>query len=80
MTDMVLAPKVIMDEGGRRGYGFEVYDWSATRVLGHGGNFWGTMSQIDIYPESGYTVVVLSNNDASGGEAIRNWTRRMLAR
>jgi CubicO group peptidase (beta-lactamase class C family) len=80
MTDVVLAPKVTMDDGGRRGYGFEVYDWPGTRMVGHGGNFWGTMSQIDIYPESGYTVVVLSNNDASGGEAIRNWTRRMLAR
>ena len=80
MTTLVLAPKVTMEDGGRRGYGFEVYDWTGTRVVGHGGNFWGVMSQLDIYPESGgYIVVVLSNNDASGGEAIRNWTRRMLA-
>lgn len=78
MTALVLEPKVKMDDEGRRGYGFEVYDWSGTRVVGHGGNFWGTMSQLDIYPESGYAVVVLSNNDASGGEAIRNWTRRMF--
>lgn len=78
MTALVLAPKVKTDDEGHRGYGFEVYDWSGTRVVGHGGNFWGTMSQLDIYPESGYTVVVLSNNDASGGEALRNWTRRML--
>ena len=80
MTEVVLAPKVAMDDGGRRGYGFEVYDFFDTRVVGHGGNFWGTMSQIDVYPVSGHTVVVLSNNDASGGPAIRNWTRRMLAR
>jgi hypothetical protein len=24
------------------GYGFEPHDWSGTRVVGHGGNFWGT--------------------------------------
>lgn len=78
MTALVLEPKVNMDGEGRRGYGFEVYDWAGTRVVGHGGNFWGTMSQLDIYPGSGYVVVVLSNNDASGGEAVRNWTRRML--
>ena len=80
MTDLIVAPQVTMEDGGRRGYGFEVYDFFDTRVVGHGGNFWGTMSQIDIYPASGYTVVVLSNNDASGGPAIRNWTRRILAR
>ncbi|HKP28629.1 MAG TPA: serine hydrolase domain-containing protein [Gemmatimonadales bacterium] len=78
MTALVLAPKVPTDDGGSRGYGFEVNEWSGTRVVGHGGNFWGSMSQLDIYPESGYTVVVLSNNDASGGEAIRNWTRAHL--
>jgi D-alanyl-D-alanine carboxypeptidase len=78
MTALVLEPKVNMDGEGRRGYGFEVFDWAGTRVVGHGGNFWGTMSQLDVYPDSGYAVVVLSNNDASGGEAVRNWTRRML--
>lgn len=78
MTALVLEPKVAMDSEGQRGYGFEVYDWGGTRVVGHGGNFWGTMTQLDIYPESAYAVVVLSNNDASGGEAVRNWTRRML--
>ena len=80
MTTEVLAPKVSTGDGGSRGYGFEVNDWNDSRVVGHGGNFWGTMSQLDIYPNSGYIVVVLSNNDASGGEAIRNWTRTALAR
>ena len=37
------------------------------------------MSQIDIYPATGHVVVVLSNNDVSGGEAVRNWTRRALS-
>lgn len=68
-----------MDGEGHRGYGFEVHDWFGTRFVGHGGNFWGVMSQIDMYPATGHIAVILSNNDASGGEAVRNWTRRALA-
>jgi CubicO group peptidase (beta-lactamase class C family) len=68
-----------MDGDGTRGYGFELYDWYGTQFVGHGGNFWGVMSQVDIYPSTGHIVVVLSNNDASGGEALRNWTRRAIA-
>jgi hypothetical protein len=37
------------------------------------------MTQIDIYPAQHVVVVILSNNDASGGEAVRSWTRRILA-
>lgn len=76
MTARVLTPQVRMGSDGERGYGFEVYDWFGTRFVGHGGNFWGVMTQLDIYPATGHVVVVLSNNDASGGEAVRNWTRR----
>jgi CubicO group peptidase (beta-lactamase class C family) len=75
---IMLTPHVRM-EGGHRGYGFEIHDWFGTRIVGHGGNFWGVMSQLDIYPETGHVAVVLSNNDASGGEAVRNWTRRALS-
>ncbi|MBC7789777.1 MAG: beta-lactamase family protein [Anaerolineae bacterium] len=79
MTERVLMPRVPMGDGGKRGYGFEAYEWSGTRFVGHGGNYWGTMTQLDIYPKEGVVVVILSNNDASGGEAVRNWTRRVLS-
>jgi CubicO group peptidase (beta-lactamase class C family) len=75
----MVVPHTSMGGDGQKGYGFEVHDWSGTRFVGHGGNFWGVMSQVDIYPATGHVMVVLSNNDASGGEAIRNWTRRALA-
>jgi CubicO group peptidase (beta-lactamase class C family) len=68
-----------MSGDGAKGYG-ELYDWYGTQFVGHGGNFWGLMSQLDTYPSTGLIVVVLSNNDASGGEALRNWTRRAIAR
>jgi CubicO group peptidase (beta-lactamase class C family) len=79
MTTQVLTPRIRMDDGGSKGFGFEVYDRGATRFVGHGGNYWGTMTQIDIYPAQHVVVVILSNNDASGGEAVRSWTRRILA-
>jgi CubicO group peptidase (beta-lactamase class C family) len=75
----MLEAHVSMEGDGHRGYGFEEYNWFGVRFFGHGGNFWGVMSQVDIYPETGHVVVILSNNDASGGEAVRNWTRRALA-
>jgi CubicO group peptidase (beta-lactamase class C family) len=79
MTRTVLTPYVRMDSDGEKRNGFEIHDWFGTRFVGHGGNFWGVTTQIDIYPETGHVVVVLSNNDASGGEAVRNWTRRALS-
>jgi CubicO group peptidase (beta-lactamase class C family) len=79
MTARVLSDQLVPGSGDRRGYGFEIDDWFGTRFVGHGGNFWGVMTQLDIYPATGHVVVVLSNNDASGGEALRNWTRRALA-
>jgi len=79
MFARMTTPYVSMGGEGHKGYGFEVHDWFGTRFVGHGGNFWGVMSQIDIYPATGHIAVVLSNNDASGGEAVRNWTRRALA-
>ena len=78
MRRRMLMPHVSMGDG-HKGYGFDVHDWFGTRFVGHGGNFWGVMSQVDIYPGTGHVVVVLSNNDASGGEAIRHWTRRAFS-
>ena len=80
ITERVLAPRVPMEDGGQRAYGFESYDWYGTRFVGHGGNFWGVMTQLDIYRESGHVVIVLANSDASGGEAIRWHTRMALSR
>jgi CubicO group peptidase (beta-lactamase class C family) len=79
MSRRLLTAYVSEGGEGSRGYGFEVHEWFGTGFVGHGGNFWGVMSQIDIYPATGLVVVVLSNNDVSGGEAVRHWTRRALS-
>ena len=56
------------------GAGFTVSQSAAGRVIGHDGVFPGISSQLDIYPDRGWVVVVLGNQDAASaglGAAIR---------
>ena len=49
------------------GYGFELENIHAQRVIGHGGGDLGISSALRWYPDSGnYTLVVLSNYDRGG--------------
>ena len=43
--------------------GLEELTVNGVRMVGHGGNFPGVSTAFDMYPELGYTVVVLSNAD-----------------
>src|SRR5262249_35489319 len=45
------------------GYGFEVRMYNNHRIVGHGGGWFGITNHMDIYPDLGYTVVILSNYD-----------------
>ncbi|MFZ6654073.1 serine hydrolase domain-containing protein [Undibacterium sp. TJN19] len=54
------APKVDKKDGGY-GYGFELASSPAGRVVGHSGSFPGVIGNVDIYRDSGYVVIVLSN-------------------
>jgi CubicO group peptidase (beta-lactamase class C family) len=47
--------------GGRRGYGYGFEAEEDGTVYGHGGNFEGVETGMDIYRESGFVVIVLSN-------------------
>jgi CubicO group peptidase (beta-lactamase class C family) len=47
--------------GGRRGYGYGFEVAEDGTVYGHGGNFEGVETGMDIYRESGFVVIVLSN-------------------
>jgi CubicO group peptidase (beta-lactamase class C family) len=47
--------------GGRRGYGYGFEVKEDGTVYGHGGNFEGVETGMDIYRESGFVVIVLSN-------------------
>ena len=61
------------------GFGFGVNQGSAGKVVGHGGGFSGINSNLDIYLDSGYIVVVMSNID-SGAGPVANRVGQWLAR
>jgi CubicO group peptidase (beta-lactamase class C family) len=48
---------------GQYGYGFEVGKYNECRIVGHGGGWFGITNHMDVYPDLGYTVVILSNYD-----------------
>jgi len=50
---------------GQYGYGFFVKRYNGTRIIGHGGGWPGVTNQVDMYPDLGYTVVILTNYDDS---------------
>lgn len=46
------------------GYGCIVKTYNGTRIIGHGGGWVGITNKFDIYPDLGYTVVILNNIDS----------------
>ena len=61
------------------GFGFGLREGPGGRVVGHGGGFSGISSNLDIWPESGYVAVVLSNQD-EGSEAVVEIIRNLVGR
>jgi CubicO group peptidase (beta-lactamase class C family) len=49
--------------GGEYGYGCHLRTYNNTRIVWHGGGFAGATNQFEMYPELGYTVVILCNID-----------------
>lgn len=61
-TRLVLSPKPELG-APRWGYGFAVD--TLRRMVGHGGGAPGVETEFDIFPDTDYTIVVLSNHGAS---------------
>lgn len=62
--------------GSQYAYGFAVKRYNGTRIVGHSGGWFGMNTQVDVYPDLGYTVVILSNYDAdtnSLANKLREW-------
>lgn len=51
------------EEQARYGYGFNDKRRSGVRIVGHNGGTPGYEAQLDIYPETGHAVVILTNQD-----------------
>ena len=83
MSDLVTAGKVDTDRPGAR-YAYGFFDERAgsgrrARVVWHGGGAPGINGQFEIYPELGYTVAVLANQDLRAAETVGNALREAIA-
>lgn len=61
---------------GQYGYGFEIREYNGHRIVGHGGGWFGVTNHMDVYPDLGYTVVILSNYDIEAKQIamkLREW-------
>jgi CubicO group peptidase (beta-lactamase class C family) len=67
LTDTVLTGKVATDRPGldkdSYAYGFADSRVNGVRIVGHNGGSPGYEAQVDIYPDRGDTVVILTNRD-----------------
>ena len=79
-TAALLSPRVEADRpGSRYGYGVYVRDAGGERVVGHSGGAPGVDAQLDVYLNSGTTVVVLSNYEGVG-EPVTRFFQTLLRR
>ncbi|MGD9405868.1 MAG: serine hydrolase domain-containing protein [Anaerolineae bacterium] len=63
-TELLLAGKVRLGEGAQYAYGFIDRIQEGQRVVGHSGGAPGVCDFLDIYLDSGHTLVILSNSDS----------------
>jgi CubicO group peptidase (beta-lactamase class C family) len=76
MTATVLTPRVASPQPGgppvdMYTYGFAYQALDGVVFVGHNGGTPGYAGQIDIYPQSGYVVVILTNQDNALVPAIQ---------
>ncbi len=76
-TALLLEGKVSADEG-RYAYGFEATRVNGRHIVGHGGGFPGVATHLDILPDLGYSVVVLSNYEGAAAFAVSHLLRELL--
>jgi CubicO group peptidase (beta-lactamase class C family) len=51
---------------GAQGLGWRIDEWDGHRVIGHGGGTNGQLSFLDVLPDDGLTVVLLTNSGSGG--------------
>lgn len=79
-TQLLMYGKVVPDSSTpNRTYGFGMTEvtYRGVRIIGHDGAFPGVASSLSMYPELGYTVAVLSNDDG-GARSVDNRMRWLL--
>lgn len=64
---------------GSYAYGFKDQSRDGRRYVGHGGSGPGSNCELDLYPDSGYIVVVLTNQDPPYGNRVADFIGNRLA-
>ncbi|MDP9161602.1 MAG: beta-lactamase family protein [Acidobacteriota bacterium] len=73
--------KVSTGEAGTKyGYGFLEWHENGKTIIGHGGGGPGVNGMVQFYPDSGYTVIVLSNFDPPAAETIAAKARELITK
>jgi CubicO group peptidase (beta-lactamase class C family) len=78
LTRTILSGKVETDRDEKYAYGFEESQVDGKRVVGHGGGAPGMNANLDMYWDSGYTVVVLCNLDPPIAQQINRYIRERI--
>ena len=78
LTDTVLSGKVETEDDVKYAYGFEESHVDGKRVVGHGGGAPGMNANLDVYWDSGYTVVVLCNLDPPIAQQVNRYIRERI--
>ena len=76
-TDIVLSNQMAPGQPPS-GYGFVSIEANGIRAIGNNGGGPGTNATFSVYPELGYTVVVLSNYDPPSASKVTSKIREML--
>jgi CubicO group peptidase (beta-lactamase class C family) len=78
LTNTVLTGKVETEGGEKYAYGFEESHVDGRRIVGHGGGAPGMNANLDMYWDSGYTVVVLCNLDPPIAQQVNRYIRERI--
>jgi CubicO group peptidase (beta-lactamase class C family) len=81
-TGLIMTGKVDTGnaQAGSSKYGYGFFDevFKSTRIVGHGGDFPGVNTRFEMYVDSGYTVIVLSNYDHPAAQRVAAKLREMI--
>lgn len=77
-TEIILTPWVDTAWGTKYGYGFGIAKVNGKRIVGHGGDTVGISTELDIYLDHGYTVIVLSNYDPPAAANISGKLQELI--
>jgi CubicO group peptidase (beta-lactamase class C family) len=78
-TDLLTTGKVATPRGGKYAFGyFDEGAESGSRHFGHGGGAPGMNGELQIYPQSGYVIAVLSNLDPPAASRVSEFIANRL--